>query len=202
MTRTPTVCLAPGAIAFFWLHALVSLAQDAPSQPRGSKSNQGAAPDLKDDPRLKVPITTNFKKPKVRDLLDSLEKATGLKFSANEMVEMKEEGFGSVSFRNTPAWIVMQELAKSDAAKGRWEKTADGYMLVGTLDAKAQAERVAELKKNAPVIAQTPEPPVGSSNQFWIFVAIMAIPGVALAGWIVVRRRRKNAVGVSPQVRT
>jgi hypothetical protein len=29
---------------------------------------------------LKAPITTNFKKPKVRDVLDSLEKATGLKF--------------------------------------------------------------------------------------------------------------------------
>src|SRR5262245_39432516 len=157
-TKVAKACFWLGTVCFLCVHGLGSRAQDE-SKASSGKSNERGALDLKADPRLKAPLTTNFKKPKVRDLLDSLENATGLKFAANEMVEMKEEGFGSASFRNTPAWIVMQEVAKSPAVKGRWEKTADGYMLIGTLDAKAQEIRVAALKKNAPVLAQTPDPP-------------------------------------------
>lgn len=193
MTRAATLGLTLGAIGSLWLHGFVCLAQDEQSKTPDSTSNERRPLDLKTDPRLKVPITKNLKTPKARELLDTLENATGLKFSANEMVETNEEAFGSLSFRNVPAWVVMQEVAKSNAVKGRWEKTDDGYMLIGTLDAKAQETRVVEIKKSAPVLAkQTPEPPVGSSNQFWIFLAVIAMPGVLVGVVYAVRRMRKR----------
>jgi len=189
MTRAATLCVPVGAIGFLWLHGLVSLAQGPP------EPSKLAALDLKSDPRLKTLITTDTKKPKVRDLLDSLQVATRLEFSTNEMVELSEEAFGSVSFRNTPAWIVMQELVKSGAVKGHWEKTSNGYRLVGTLDAKAREMRVAVLKKKAPIAIQTPEPPPGSSGQIWMLVAIMAIPGAVVVSWLVVHRWRRSSQG-------
>jgi len=79
-TTTARLCLTVGATGLLWLQGLVFRAQ-------GQQRSEPAAVDLKADARLKAPITTNFKKPKVRDLLDSLENATGLKFAANEMVE-------------------------------------------------------------------------------------------------------------------
>ena len=187
MPRAAIRYLRLGAIGMFWLYAFALLAQGP------LESSKHAALDLKSDPRLKVLITTNFKKPKVPDLLDSLEKATRLKFSTNEMVEISEEAFGSVSFRNTPAWIVMQELVKSDAVKGHWEKTDNGYRLVGTLDAKSRQTRVAALRKYAPIAEQTAEPPTGSSGQCWLVVAILAIPAAVYVSWLVVHRWRRSS---------
>jgi len=91
--------------------------------------------ELKNDQRLKSTITRDFIRPRVREVLDCLEKATGVKLSCNDMVDMRREAFGSLSFRNTPAWVIMGQLARSDAVRGHWEKEADGYRLNGTLDA-------------------------------------------------------------------
>ncbi len=148
-----------------------------------------ATAELKNDPRLQARVTASFKKPRVDDLILCLEKATGLKYATNGMVETTLESFGSVSFRNTPAWIVMQELARSGAVRGRWEKGSDGYTLIGSLGTEAQAARVASLQKPAQPELLT-ERPRQTSHQFWIFLLVITAPVAGLGVFVAARRLR------------
>lgn len=163
--RSTRILLPIAAVSVVLVFALISLG--AGEHEVVNRKDDKANVDLKSDGALKVRITTNFKKPKIRELLDALEKASSLKFSTNDMIEMNEESFGSLSFRNTPAWIVMMELAKSDAVKGTWEKTEEGYRLNGTLDRSAQEARIVELGKQPS--------PVPRSWRLYIIIAIVLL---------------------------
>jgi hypothetical protein len=161
------------------------------AQTNGDNSkNRLTVEQFKSDPLLKSPFTSDLKRPTVRELLAVLEKTTSLKFSVNDMVEMNQEAFGSLSFVKVPAWVVMMELANSEAVKGSWEKTENGYHLVGTLDRKAQEARL--LKLGAPPRSPTaPSPPPERSWLLPIIFSVIAIVTLTL-GFYRWRRKRQG----------
>jgi hypothetical protein len=88
---------------------------------------------LRSDPRLKVPVTLKFgAMPASEEVLDGLQKATGVPLSWASQTEKGKATFGNAVVSNMPAWKVMEILAAKQVADGRWEKSGDGYTLHGT----------------------------------------------------------------------
>ncbi len=128
-------------------------------------------------------MTADLKQPTVRELLVLLEKSTSLHFATNGKVEMNEEAVGGFSFRNVPTWVVMMELAKSNAVKGHWEKTGDGYLLVGTLDKPAIEARLKDLGKT---------PQVERSWRMEIIFGALAVCALLQGGYRWYSRRKRG----------
>jgi hypothetical protein len=97
-----------------------------------AESGGSETPDLQADQRLKVSLNMDLQEPTVQDVLDRLSQATGLSLTVDAAVDRNKSAFGSLSLRNVPAWVVMQDLAQSKAVAGEWEKREGTYHLVGT----------------------------------------------------------------------
>jgi hypothetical protein len=102
------------------------------------------AEGLRDDPRLRVPLTGMMKSPTVTELLSRLQDITHLTMTCEPTAPSPEPVFGNPHFYQTPAYVVMQQMAKSRRGKGHWQSTVDGYRLL--LD--------------DPTVAETPPTPV------------------------------------------
>jgi hypothetical protein len=90
----------------------------------------GPRSPLQDDPRLQVLLTVNLAQPTVPDCLRVLTDATRLDLTVSPAID--EEGVaGSLSFYSTPAWLVMDHVAKEMASDGHWERAENGYHLLG-----------------------------------------------------------------------
>jgi len=85
---------------------------------------------LHDDPRLRVPLTGMMKSPTIPDLLARLQEITHLIMTSEPATPSSAPVFGNPHFHGTPAYVVMQQMAKSEDGKGRWQATADGYCLL------------------------------------------------------------------------
>jgi hypothetical protein len=88
---------------------------------------------LRSPPEFQVKLSVDFKAPKAQEVVDRLRAVTGVELTLDDSVDREQAAFGSLSFRNAPAWVVMEQLAKSKYIQGRWERAGDGYRLIGTV---------------------------------------------------------------------
>ena len=107
-----------------------SVLAEHPSAVTQEANPTGNAFPLRNVPALQVKVTGDFKRPKVGEVLEKLRASTGLDLTLDNDINQKYPALGSLSCRNTPAWVVMEELAKSKRIEGRWEKDGSGYRLV------------------------------------------------------------------------
>lgn len=82
------------------------------------------------DPRLRVKVSFDLKAPRVDEVLDELRKVTGVELSRADDIQNQYPAVGSFSYRNVPAWHVMDDLARSKRVEGRWETEGSGYRLI------------------------------------------------------------------------
>ncbi len=137
---------------------------------------------LPDDKRLKVTLTIQLRDATVPDLLRVLQDATGVTLTT-ENVDTATPLHAGVSWSNTTAWMAMRNIAEAARVQGKWEKTADGYRLVGKQTPAA-----------APVAAtSSPAPP----SRLWLHLAVAALVtiflGLALAWRLRDRRKGEDA---------
>jgi len=83
------------------------------------------------DARLQSRVSLNLQNPTISDLLDPMSKATGLTLSADENVESSKPIYGTIAWGNYPVHMAMRQIAESPLIHGRWEKTENGYRLLG-----------------------------------------------------------------------
>jgi hypothetical protein len=100
---------------------------DTPGLEKGTGNTQ-----LRSVPALQVKISVDFKQPRAPEVLERLERVTGLRLSLHESVDPNRPVLGSLSLRNVPAWLVMEQLAQAPTVQGRWEALPDGFRLIGT----------------------------------------------------------------------
>jgi hypothetical protein len=87
---------------------------------------------LKTDPRLSISLSFKFsQRPPTEYVLGLVKKATGVSLSLARESEMIGATFGPMTFYNVPAWTVLQQIAATQVRDGRWEKSANGYILHG-----------------------------------------------------------------------
>lgn len=157
------------------------LAQQPPAPAPAAKPSR-AASALRNDPALQVQMTVDFKRPKAQEILERLRDATKMDFTLAEDINQEYPALGSLSCRNVPAWVIMEELAKSKRIEGRWHKDGAGYRLVGNGKPAVIAEKPKE---------RTSEPSVGLRL---LLVAVPLILALSLAYWWIKRREQRTAV--------
>jgi hypothetical protein len=88
---------------------------------------------LRLDKRLAVPVDFNLKSPTIAHMLERIQAATGLEIVLSKELEGHAPSMGS--FQPGPkgfmAWQLMESLRLRQLENGRWEKTANGYQLLG-----------------------------------------------------------------------
>jgi len=136
---------------------------------------------LSTDPKLLTPISIKLTRPKLGDLLDLLSSKTGYEITAGGDITRDRLAYWSIHHHNVPAWLVMDQVNEAVTEKGRWVKKEKGYQMVG--------ESKPPLKVLANVEDQAPE----SSDQLWILVAVMAIPGAVYVIWFAFHRWRRRS---------
>ena len=87
--------------------------------------------ELRDDPRLRVPLNLQLKQSTVEQVLQHLRTATTVELDSDANLNLNVVAFGSLSLTNVPAWQVMMKLATCPAVAGRWQKSDTGYRLFG-----------------------------------------------------------------------
>jgi uncharacterized lipoprotein YddW (UPF0748 family) len=150
---------------------------DRPRVP--SEETKPPLPSLRTDPRLAVRLTLDLKSPKLPTILEQVQKATKLAVVTDNSFDMDQPVFGSVSWRNLPAWQVMEQLTQSPAVKGRWEKSKEGYRLVAIVPLDAQTENPSPPKTEKPE-----SHPEGSTRWWLVFVGSLCLLGL---GYLAVR---------------
>lgn len=100
--------------------------------PASGKKKDDWVDVLKNDPRLKVAMKYNSASGASADeMLDVLQKATGVALSLAGQLEKGKVSFGLMGGVNVPAWRVMENIALVHVTDGSWQKTGDGYALHG-----------------------------------------------------------------------
>lgn len=94
-----------------------------------SQSARSDSKSIRDDPSLAAQVSIVEVDPDLLKVLSILENATGLTLRLDESLASHRAKLGGFAFRSTPAWVIMELLAKIDLDHGRWEKTTDGYRL-------------------------------------------------------------------------
>lgn len=135
----------------FWLVSGASLSALAHCQTFDT-SAQGWLHGLRKDPHLATSVSFNFSvSPTAAQVLATIQEATGVKMKLAEQPEKGEVAFGGTAIINVPAWKVMQQIAATQFADGKWEKAGAGYVLRGrarlVIDPETQKQQAAE--KNA-----------------------------------------------------
>jgi hypothetical protein len=141
---------------------------------------------LRADPQLQVPFTVNLKNPTVDELLRRFHERTGIRLTLHSDITGDRVSFGSLSLHNAPAWVVMEELRKALTEDGEWEKTADGYRLIGKV-------KPVSGKQNS----HSPPVPPSRGWHLWVILGHAAVLGVAL-GVLGVRYHRRKARRLLP----
>lgn len=91
---------------------------------------------LENDPALLVKLSLQLESPTAAEVMAHLAKVTNRQFTGSSNVSAVKPALGSVHWENQAVYVAMQELATSPIIQGHWEKTADGYHLVGTVEAE------------------------------------------------------------------
>jgi hypothetical protein len=136
---------------------------------------------LQADPRLRGELNTDLTGPTVQEVLQRLHEATGLHLTADR-VDREVPAFGSLSLRNVPAWVVMEQLARSRAVEGWWDEADGGYRLAGTHGVEAPAPQ--------------PRP---RGVPFW-FVAGNVLLLLTVGVWLLLRQRLRRSPAGGPPV--
>jgi hypothetical protein len=89
----------------------------------------GIMHSLRRDERLRVRLELKESKPQLQVLLDELAKRTGLVIMAAEPLHEHQPDFGIIQLTGTPAWAVMEHVAKKQVVPARWDKVDGGYEL-------------------------------------------------------------------------
>jgi hypothetical protein len=147
--------------------------------PQGTEAAKGAA--LRRDPRLQARVNLTLQNPTVEAVLAPLREATGVALTVQEgTVATDRPAFASLWHHESPAFLVMLQLADSAAVRGRWEQTEDGYRLIGTVPPTARDE---------------PGPAPGWSTGKWLIAGNVLVV-VFLIGASVWRWRRAKTSGL------
>jgi hypothetical protein len=86
---------------------------------------------LRRDPRLQTKTTLFEVDPELTGILQKLNSAAKIAFTVDEALSSHRPSFGSVQLNKVPLWVVMELVAITQIEDGRWERTDDGYRLVG-----------------------------------------------------------------------
>jgi len=100
--------------------------------PKDQAGSKNRVDSLQADPKLQAKLTKNLKTPSLNELLQLLQKETGLKLTVQvDDVSLAKKVFGRLTLHKVPAWQLMHKLEQTLLAEGQWEKVAGGYRLVG-----------------------------------------------------------------------
>lgn len=138
------------------------------------------APTYHADPRLRVKVSFDLKSPLVEDVLHELRQAIKVNLTRADDIQNQYPAYNSLSYRNTPAWEVMDSLAKSQRVEGSWEKEGDGYRLVRNGNPLSIPEA-------------SQEGAGGSSSGSMLMLAVAALLLILGSGYWWVRRHRGRA---------
>ena len=156
---------------------------------------------IKNDPRLQVRIVLDLKGPTVPDILKPLRETTGVPLAIDESnVEQVKPAMGSLSLRNVPAWMVMDQVAQSKAVRGNWVKSKDGYRLVGTVtpSSRPSTSEVAE-KREKPSPDTQEEEAGGNGARIWLTLGgLVILAGGSYWAWRHYRSKKAGAVTKPP----
>ncbi len=123
-------------------HAAINKTDPArvpPPNPQTEEAPKDAA--LRRDPRLQARVTLTLQNPTVEAVLTPLREATGVALTVQEgTVATDRPAFDALWLKDSPACLVMLQLADSAAVRGRWEQSEDGYRLIGTIPPTARDE--------------------------------------------------------------
>jgi hypothetical protein len=103
--------------------------------PENGKSRD-APMQLRADPLLQKPVTGEFRNPKAQDFVDLVRNETGQRISLAPDVIQDRPIQGDTKISKTPAWAVLENLARNQYIKGRWIKDGDEYVLVPSYTGK------------------------------------------------------------------
>ncbi|HEY7158549.1 MAG TPA: hypothetical protein VH575_31685 [Gemmataceae bacterium] len=142
-------------LAMLCLSALPILVYVKHNEPDGAPAPKGniSAPmqkTLKENPyylradkKLQVSLNVEADHPKLSQVIAKLREATGLDIAIDDSLQNHDPNFGHIqtSKRGYRAWQIMEMVAKKDLQNGCWEKTDQGYRLLGASTRIAAANR-------------------------------------------------------------
>lgn len=197
ITRTPemsimfvarnSIPICRMVLALVCLLGLCGLAWSQNPQPAKPSGNRSV---LQNDPALRVMLTVHFKRPKAQDILDRLRTETKVDLVLADNIDREREVLGSLSCQNMPAWLILEQLAKSQIIQGKWERDGNGYRLTSPLPPPVPAN------------AEPPPPPGPAKLGFHYF--LFALPLIAVFGIVLLiryrRRSQKTASGAEQPI--
>jgi len=133
-------------------------------------------PGLGSDTRLHAKLDVLIDDPSLGDLLTRIQQATGVNLIAEDVVLQHRPPVGRISFRGVTAHWFMDYLARKGLNEGHWEKTENGYRLVGTVGSEVQ-----------------PAPSSVWKNP-WLIGGILVGMAVLVIGGIVFLKGRRDSV--------
>lgn len=122
--------------------------------------------------------------PKLPDLLERFQQATGLSFTLDDNLALQEPAHGSVQFKSAPVFSVLEMIATVHLLNGRWVKCADGYQL------------------QADVSQRQREAPAPSRAGSFLLGAVIGISLVLPVVGMVVVQQRNRTTATAPTVST
>ena len=144
---------------------------------------------LRADPRLQVTLNVEAEHPKLAQIIAKLRDATGLGLAVDSDLKDHQPDYGVIqsSKNGYHAWQLMEMVAKRDMIRGYWNKTDQGYRLMGTSVAPA------------PPLAATPSAAstdngVSGSLRWWLTGGSLLFI-VPLACWSVYQLQKKATPG-------
>jgi hypothetical protein len=137
---------------------------------------------LKADPSLQVKITAEFKAPKAHEIVEHLRAETKMDLTLADNINEEKPALGSLVCHNVPAWMIMEELAKSKTIKGQWERSGNGYRLTSSLPKAVVATTTSPSKQPAPN---------AMARLLWTYFLSLA-PLVVVLAVVLIRRRRQT----------
>jgi hypothetical protein len=89
---------------------------------------------LRADPRLQVSLNVEAEHPKIAQIIAKLCDATGLVLTVDSDLKDHQPDYGVIlpSKKGYHAWQLMEMVAQRDLKRGYWDKTDQGYRLMGT----------------------------------------------------------------------
>lgn len=163
------------------------LAQNPPAAAKAAKPSDNASPHRR-DPALQVKLTVDFRAPKAQEIIERLRAETKMDLTLADNINQTRPALGSLSCRNVPAWIILEELAKSKIIQGKWERHGNGYLLTSPLP--------------PPVLAEANPPEPAGPAKLGLRYFLYALPLLAIfAILLLIRRRRRSQQAIAASER-
>lgn len=140
---------------------------------------------LKTAPELQVRVTCSIKQPSADQVVALLREKTGANLVLDPRVDSTRPALGSLGAHNTPAWILMEQLASSKIIQGTWEQDRGSYKLVSHVPPSTQEERKGEAQLEDQFR-------LTSKGRIYLFIGIAVL--VSLNAFIWYRRRTHTSL--------